>query len=48
MGRGYYTFVGQNSNLCLDVAGGSPAPGANVQVWTCNNLQPQIWRLEHR
>ncbi|MFI6827076.1 RICIN domain-containing protein [Kribbella sp. NPDC050241] len=33
-------------HLCLDVAGSSPAPGADVQVWTCNNLQPQIWRLE--
>jgi len=36
------------SGLCLDVSGGSTAPGANVQQWTCNQLAPQIWRLEAR
>ncbi len=34
------------SGQCLDVAEGSRTPGGNVQQWTCNGLQPQIWRLQ--
>ncbi|MFK0100785.1 RICIN domain-containing protein [Streptomyces sp. NPDC091040] len=31
---------------CLDVSQGSRTAGANVQQWTCNGQQPQLWRLE--
>lgn len=32
--------------LCLDVSGGSVARGTNVQIWTCNALYPQAWKIE--
>jgi Ricin-type beta-trefoil lectin domain-like len=40
--------VSRASGHCLDVAGGSTAPGANVAQWFCNNLAPQTWRFERR
>jgi hypothetical protein len=43
-----YRLVSAQSGHCLDVAGDSREPGGNVQVWTCNHLQPQTWRLEPR
>lgn len=36
-----------NANLCLDVSGGRTENGTNVQVWSCNNLDPQKWYYEH-
>ena len=36
-----------NTNLCLDVSGGRTENGTNVQVWSCNNLDPQKWYYEH-
>jgi hypothetical protein len=47
-GDGYWTWRNTAGGLCLDVAGGSSAPGANVQQWTCNELSPQIWKLDPR
>jgi hypothetical protein len=44
VGVGHYRVV--HVDVCLDVAGGSVEMGANVQQWTCNDLAPQIWRLE--
>jgi hypothetical protein len=46
VGRGYYRLTQAGS--CLDVSGGSIAPGAAIQLWTCNDLSPQIWHLEPR
>ena len=45
VGLGYYELL-QPGGVCLDNAGGSTTPGTNVQVWTCNDLSPQIWYLE--
>lgn len=36
-------LVSVQSGLCLDVAGGSTAAGANVQQWTCNGGPAQRW-----
>jgi len=47
VGLGYYRLARPSSDHCLDVAGGSTTAGANVQQWWCNDLAPQIWRLEH-
>jgi hypothetical protein len=41
-----YRLVHAGRGVCLDVAGGSVEMGANVQQWTCNDLAPQIWRLD--
>jgi len=46
VGVGYFRLVHAGSDACLDVAGGSVDMGANVQQWTCNDLAPQIWRLD--
>lgn len=46
VGRGYYRLA--HGGVCLDVSGGSTAPGAAIQLWTCNDLSPQIWHLESR
>lgn len=36
------------SGLCLDVSGGSTAPGTQIQQWTCNDLSPQNWMLAQK
>ncbi|VUD42106.1 Glucan endo-1,3-beta-glucosidase [Thalassocella blandensis] len=36
-----------NPDFCLDVSGGRTDNGTNVQVWSCNNLDPQKWYYEH-
>ncbi|MBM7786876.1 RICIN domain-containing protein [Tenggerimyces flavus] len=43
--EGWYTFVGQNSQLCMDVENGSPDAGADVRQWTCNAAPAQDWRI---
>jgi Ricin-type beta-trefoil lectin domain-like len=40
-----YRLRNVQSGVCLDVAKGSTASGANVQQWTCNGLAPQDWKL---
>ena len=42
---GDYRLVSLQSNLCLDVAGGSTAAGANVQQYGCNGLTAQRWKV---
>lgn len=32
---------------CLDVANGSTADGAKIQLWTCNGTAAQTWRYEN-
>jgi len=46
IGRGYYRLT--HAGNCLDVSGGSVTAGAAIQLWTCNDLSPQIWHLEPR
>ncbi len=46
VGVGHFRVVHAGADVCLDVAGGSIDMGANVQQWTCNDLAPQIWRLD--
>ncbi|NUP06496.1 MAG: hypothetical protein HOW73_10600 [Polyangiaceae bacterium] len=43
VGLDAYRLVEEASGLCLDVAGGSADAGANVQLWSCNDLAPQVW-----
>lgn len=39
---GYYTISSAlNQNLMLDVSAGNPNNGANIQLWTRNNMNPQ-------
>jgi hypothetical protein len=46
VGLGYYRVRHADGEVCLDVAGGSGEMGANIQVWSCNDLAPQIWKLD--
>lgn len=46
VGIGHYTLVHSASNLCADVEGGSQDHGAAIQLWSCNSLAPQIWKVE--
>jgi len=46
MGLDTYELLQNGTTNCLDVAGGSTAPGGNVAQWTCNDLAPQIWHLQ--
>jgi hypothetical protein len=34
---GSYSFKNQNSQLCLDVYGGSSDPGRQLDQWPCKN-----------
>lgn len=43
-----YTLKGVHSGLCLDLANGSSADGANIQLWTCNGLTAQQFRFESK
>jgi hypothetical protein len=36
-------LVNVMNGLCLDVSGGSSAPGTTIQQWTCNGEAPQSW-----
>ena len=39
------TIVGQQSGRCVDVASGSTANGAVVQVYDCNGTGAQQWQV---
>lgn len=41
-----YRLVSVMSSLCLDVSGGSSAPGTAIQQWTCNENAAQNWTFE--
>lgn len=41
-----YTIVGVQSGKCVEVAGGSTASGANLQIFTCNGVTQQQFRAE--
>ena len=43
---GFFRAVRAGTSVCLDVAGGSFDAAAPVQQWHCNDLAPQIWRLQ--
>lgn len=38
------TLVNPQSGKCLDVAAGSTANGARVQLWSCNGTGAQQWQ----
>ncbi len=42
----WYRLVNVRSAHCLDIAGGSPEPGANIAVWICNDQAPQDFHVE--
>lgn len=45
---GLYTVVyGKNNSLALDVTAASHKNGANVQVYTGNKTDAQVWRISH-
>lgn len=43
--QGTYLVVNANSGLALDVCGASKLSGANVQQWTVNRGDAQVWAL---
>jgi Carbohydrate binding module (family 6)/Ricin-type beta-trefoil lectin domain-like len=42
---GYYTFVADNSGLCIDIPGASTASGVQLQQYTCNGTGAQAFSL---
>jgi hypothetical protein len=42
---GYYTFVADNSGLCIDTPGASTASGVQLQQYTCNGTGAQEFKL---
>ena len=40
-------LVGVMSGMCLDVTGGSTAPGTAIQQYPCNDNAAQAWTFEH-
>ncbi|CAN5156565.1 hypothetical protein BH11MYX1_BH11MYX1_01840 [soil metagenome] len=44
LGLGYYRLG--HAGSCLDDTGGSVTAGTPMQLWSCNDLSPQIWHLE--
>ena len=46
LGTAYFELVNQNSNKCLDVPGGNPAPGVELQQWDCLGGDMQLWAVE--
>ncbi len=46
VGRDYYVLRHGAASLCMDDAAGSTTAGTAMQLWTCNDLSPQIWHLE--
>jgi hypothetical protein len=45
---GVHAYVLAHDGLCLDDSGGSTTAGNMMQLWSCNDLSPQIWHLEAR
>lgn len=43
----YIVHPAKNTNFAIDVAGGSLAAGANVQLYTNNGTSAQQWRVTH-
>ena len=48
VGMGHYAMRHFTSGLCADVEGGAKDQGAAIQLWSCNDLAPQIWQLTKR
>jgi formylglycine-generating enzyme required for sulfatase activity len=46
-GGGAFQLKNAGNGLCVDVAGGSTAPGGNVQQETCTGAASQDWVLEN-
>ena len=42
---GYYKIENKSSGKVLDIANASPASGANVQQYSWNNSDAQLWRF---
>jgi hypothetical protein len=45
-GLATYTLV--HDQLCLDDSGGSTQAGSPIELWSCNDLAPQLWHVEAR
>ena len=43
--RDYNALYNPYSGRCLDDPAGSTTPGTQLQIWDCNNSNPQRWRL---
>lgn len=43
--NGYIRFTNLKTNKCMDIAGGSKAAGATVQLYSCNNTPAQWFRV---
>ena len=44
---GWYRVSSHGSSAVLDVSNGSPADGANVQLWRWDGVDQQVWRVSH-
>ena len=44
-GDGYYTVTAVHSGKAMDIEGGNPASGTNVQQWDVNNSDAQLWQI---
>jgi hypothetical protein len=46
VGIGSYELTHAGTSACLDDSNGSTASGNAMQLWSCNDLSPQIWHFE--
>lgn len=46
VGGGWYRIMSKSSNNVVDIADGSPTPGADVRSWTWNGADAELWRFE--
>jgi hypothetical protein len=46
VGVGSYVLTHAATSACLDDTKGSMATGNPMQLWSCNDLSPQIWNLQ--
>lgn len=46
VGGGWYRIMSKSSNNVVDLADGSPTPGADIRSWTWNGADAQLWRFE--
>ncbi|MFI5646976.1 ricin-type beta-trefoil lectin domain protein [Kitasatospora sp. NPDC051705] len=45
---GRTTLLNPNSGRCLDVPGGTTSDATDLQLWTCNDTDAQVWKTPQR
>ena len=46
LNNGFYKITQYNTNMCMDVNGGSLNRGTNVQMWNYDGNNAQQWSIE--